>query len=200
MCFARIKIILHPLFLSSSTEVIESIVNYILNRDRVSFKVLKNFAYSYFSVQDFSTKLKEENLYTKGKFYNLDEIYEKINGIYFDGKVEAKITWFKVFNYKKLRHITFGSYDHLLKLIRINELLDRDIISLNFIKSKNLISGKSPPNGLSCSVQVSNTVEALIFLASAPFLLNPLPLAFFLVFFFRCFTIWVPPVFGVYWS
>jgi hypothetical protein len=39
-------------------------------------------------------------------------------------------------------------------------------ISSNLTKSKNLISGKSPPNGLSCSVHVSNTVEALIFLVA----------------------------------
>ncbi len=39
------------------------------------------------------------------------------------------------------------------------------------------------------SVQVSNTVEALIFLAAAPLSLNPLPLRFFLVLFFRRFTI-----------
>jgi hypothetical protein len=49
-------------------------------------------------------------------------------------------------------------------------------ISSNLTKSKNLISGKSPPNGLSCSGHVSNSVEALIFLAFAPFSLNPLPL------------------------
>jgi hypothetical protein len=60
-----------------------------------------------------------------------------------------------------------------------------------------LISGKSPPNGLSCSVQVSYTVETLIFLASVPLSLDPLPLRFFLLLFFHRFTIWVPPVIGI---
>jgi hypothetical protein len=62
-------------------------------------------------------------------------------------------------------------------------------ISSNLTKSKNLISGKSPPNGLSCSVQVSYTVEALIFLAFAPFALDPLPLRLFLLLFQLLFTI-----------
>jgi len=70
-------------------------------------------------------------------------------------------------------------------------------IFLNPAKSKNLVSAKSPPNGLSCSVHVSYTVEALIFLACVPLALDPLPLRFFLVVFFRRFTIWVPPVLGV---
>jgi hypothetical protein len=56
--------------------------------------------------------------------------------------------------------------------------------------------GKSLPNGLSCSVQVSNSGEALIYPATTPISLNPLPLRFFLVLLFRRFTIWVPPVFG----
>jgi hypothetical protein len=41
---------------------------------------------------------------------------------------------------------------------------------------KNLINAKSLPNELNCSVQVSNSVEASIFLAPAPFALKPLPL------------------------
>jgi len=60
-----------------------------------------------------------------------------------------------------------------------------------------MISGKSPPNGLNCSVQVSDTVEALIFRAFVPFSLNPLPLRIFMVLFFRRFTTWGPPVLGV---
>ncbi|CAB1056323.1 hypothetical protein D1BOALGB6SA_1059 [Olavius sp. associated proteobacterium Delta 1] len=37
----------------------------------------------------------------------------------------------------------------------------------------------------------------MIFLAFAPFVLKPLPLCHFLLFLFRCFTIWVPAVFGI---
>jgi hypothetical protein len=57
------------------------------------------------------------------------------------------------------------------------------------------MSGKSPPNGLNCSLQVSKAVEALIFLALAAFGLNPLGLRFFRKFDFLDFTIWVPPAF-----
>lgn len=67
-------------------------------------------------------------------------------------------------------------------------------MSSNLSKSKNLIVAKSPPNGLSYSVQVPNSVEALIFLALAAFALNPLLDRLFLLFFLRVFTIWVPPV------
>jgi hypothetical protein len=63
-----------------------------------------------------------------------------------------------------------------------------------FDQIENFTNAKSPPNGFSCSEKVSTGVEALIFLALAMFFLNLLPMRFFLLYFFRCFTIWVPPV------
>jgi hypothetical protein len=60
-----------------------------------------------------------------------------------------------------------------------------------------LISGKTQPNGLNCSEQVSHTADALIFLDLTEFFLVPLFLQFLSFFDLFDFTIWATPVFVV---
>ncbi len=70
----------------------------------------------------------------KGDLYNLEEIYHQINRDYFDSQVDAKITWFGRGVRTPKSSMTFGSYNHQLKLIKINRLLDSEAYPEFFVR------------------------------------------------------------------
>jgi len=56
-----------------------------------------------------------------------------LNLAYFKGELDLNITWFQKPKYRKYRHITFGSFDKNLKLVRINKLIDQANFPFYFI-------------------------------------------------------------------
>ncbi|MBN2479265.1 MAG: hypothetical protein JXA94_03470 [Parachlamydiales bacterium] len=130
----EIKISLHSLFLNSPESIKKALFSFCLKRDKASFNIIKGYANRYFENLDYTHKLDKKKLFTKGKVYDLKNILDTMNLFYFKDKLNLlNITWFEVPNYTKFRHFTFGSYDKNLKLIRINKLLDSDIIPFYFI-------------------------------------------------------------------
>lgn len=130
----RMKISLHKLFLHACDNVCEAVVDFSLKRDRSALKKIRFFANTYFSKADFSSSVDEDKLWTEGKYYDLKEIYDSLNERYFNGKLDLKITWFKKPKYRTYTNLTFGSYSHPLRLVRINQLLDHAAIPSYFIE------------------------------------------------------------------
>lgn len=73
-------------------------------------------------------------LYPQGNHHHLEDIFNRINAEYFEGKLELKITWFKSRFSTQPRRIILGSYHFRSQLIRINNYLDQPHIPLYFIE------------------------------------------------------------------
>lgn len=119
-----LKLFLHKLFLTAPENILQAIVKYALETDLESLKLIKIFANDFFITSDVSSKIKKKNLIAEGDFYNLQDIYIRINERYFSNKLNLSITWFNPPKYKRLTTITLGNYDSRLKLIKINRILD----------------------------------------------------------------------------
>ncbi len=130
---SKITISLHKLFLNAPDDVKEAVVMYCLKRDKKANKVIKRYANKYFLTADYTHRLDVKNLKTKGIFFDLKQIMDNLNLIYFKGRLNLNITWFEKPVYKRFSHITFGSFDKNLNLIRINKILDRADIAFYFI-------------------------------------------------------------------
>lgn len=75
----------------------------------------------------FSKKLvlkKPSPIILLGKHYNLQEIFNQVNHLYFDGKIDVQITWFGNEKRSARRKRILGLYDVQSKLIKIHRLLD----------------------------------------------------------------------------
>lgn len=68
-----------------------------------------------------------------GKVYNLREIYDEINGQYFNSKLNLHITWFGSGVVPK-SSILFGSYTFGLELVKVNRVLDTEEVPLSFVR------------------------------------------------------------------
>jgi predicted metal-dependent hydrolase len=129
-----LKISLHKLFLHAGDSVCEAVVDFSMRKDPVALKKIRFFANDYFSKADHSDEVDDDKLRTKGKYYDLVEIYDDINKKYFDNKIDLKITWFKKPKYRTFSSLTFGSYNRTMKLIRINDILDHAAAPTYFVE------------------------------------------------------------------
>ncbi len=130
---SKIQISLHKLFLDAPLDVKEAVVVYCLRRDKIAHRILKNYANRYFVSADYTHRLNVKKLKIKGEFFDLKQIMDNLNLIYFKGALNLNITWFEKPKYRKFRHITFGSFDKNSNLVRINKMLDRADITFYFI-------------------------------------------------------------------
>lgn len=129
----KIKISLHKLFLQAPDNIQEALVSYCIKKDREAHRLIKIYATKYFLLADYSNRLDSKKLLSLGKYFDLKQIYENLNMIYFHNSLNLSITWFQIPHYRRYSHITFGSYDKNLKLIRINKLIDNEKFPFYFI-------------------------------------------------------------------
>jgi SprT-like family len=69
----------------------------------------------------------------RGKFHDLGELHREINNDYFEGAVDAAITWGSRSPRYSVKKRTLGSYNARSNLIRINPALDRKTVPRYFI-------------------------------------------------------------------
>jgi hypothetical protein len=61
----------------------------------------------------------------QGRVHDLQAIYDRLNAAYFDGAIEARISWGAVQGFRRRRTIKTGVYVQDARLIRIHRALDR---------------------------------------------------------------------------
>ena len=72
----------------------------------------------------------------RGEIHDLQQIYDELNNEYFNGKIDAKITWSNARKTQKQRTtMRMGSYSEDERLIRIHPALDRKFVPKYFVAS-----------------------------------------------------------------
>lgn len=123
---------LHRMFLNAGNDVIEEIAQFIKNR-KARTPLIRDF------IKKNSNCLKKKppqklSINTQGKYYDLREIYSKVNSEYFNGRVSASITWGTKSPRYAARKRTLGSYSGHTNTIRINPILDKKSVPLYFVE------------------------------------------------------------------
>lgn len=129
----KLRVSIHRMFLNAPEELLEKVIRFCVHGDKKALPLLKKYAHQFYMTEDYSYKARHLNS-SVGKCYNLQEIFERICIIYFQKKLPLRIAYFPKPRYKKSSGITFGSYDHGQKLIRINALLDDPFYPLYFVE------------------------------------------------------------------
>jgi hypothetical protein len=120
------------MFLSACNEVLDEIALYIQG-SRKKTPIVCNF------INENMHRLRQKPLRktkygTNGKYYNLLDMYTKINNEYFNGDVSASITWGSKGPRRVARNRTLGSYASHGNLIRINPVLDNKSVPRYFVE------------------------------------------------------------------
>ena len=131
--YARVSI--HRMFLNASNTVILALADLLINkRSREHNKTIRKFIDQSSPEYDSKQKLDKNKLLMQGDFFDLKELYQKVNSEYFHSKLELSITWFGKKKRMPKTQISYGLYHQSLRLIKINRLLDQIVTPSYFIE------------------------------------------------------------------
>ena len=130
----RVLLRLHRMFLHAPLAVITAVARSLRRRSRRADGEVRRFMNeNLHRVQKAPRVLPA--LVTHGSAHDLDDIYARMNAMFFGGSMRVPITWGRGSGRARRGGITFGSYDPVLRLIRIHPVLDRVDVPLYFLES-----------------------------------------------------------------
>lgn len=115
---------LHSFFLEAPQTVMDALACYISQEHKTIAPSIKMFIEDNLKKLDYSDKIDSSKLIVQGNVYNLKTIYDQVNQEYFDNQVNVAITWYGKHTQRSYSRVTFGLYHHLLRLVKINRILD----------------------------------------------------------------------------
>jgi hypothetical protein len=121
---------LHRFFTEAPSPVLEALVRFAHKNDPKAKAIIQRMAYLYFS----ENRIEPLPLLSKGKVYDLKQIYDRVKKKYFPQDYDAHIGWSEWRSQGKFRSVTFGSYDRHHHQIKINPILDHTEIPLFFLE------------------------------------------------------------------
>lgn len=128
---------LHHMFAQADPSTLHALGAYLASADRQAAQHIGRFIEQHRESIRGRT-VRPVPLSAVGLHYNLNEIYRDVNGRYFDGKVDAKITWSRGAQLKSRRRrnrsIKLGSYTARDRLIRVHPALDAEYVPRFFVE------------------------------------------------------------------
>jgi hypothetical protein len=123
----------HHMFLDAPAHVIDALVRYVTRGDRDASAILGDY------IDDNGRRLARRKrnapLVTRGRHHDLLTVFGDINERYFDGAINALITWGKrsPTTAKARKTIKLGSYSAFDRLIRVHPALDQKWVPRYFV-------------------------------------------------------------------
>lgn len=129
------RVRLHHMFLMAPDHVLAALASWMKNPKRsIAGQVVDSFIKDHQELIQARTR-RITSLRPSGKYYNLQEIFDRLNEEEFGNKVNASITWGKKPSKRRRRRsIRFGSYSEHASLIRIHPALDSDRVPEFFVR------------------------------------------------------------------
>lgn len=126
-----VSVRLHRIFLEAGANVVDEIAEFIKKRGGKTPHI-RDFIRGKRDV--LKKKVPRLNAVTRGRHYDILNIYESINREYFEEKVSASITWGTKSPRRAVRRRTLGSYSSHSHMIRINPVLDIERVPPYFVE------------------------------------------------------------------
>jgi hypothetical protein len=123
----------HHMFLDASPHVVDALVRYVIRGERDASAILGD----YIDDNGFRLARRKRNspLVTRGKCHDLLAVFGKVNDRYFDGAINALITWGKrpTTKGRVRKTIKLGSYSAFDRLVRVHPALDQKWVPRYFV-------------------------------------------------------------------
>jgi hypothetical protein len=132
-CF---KVRLHSMFVDANPVITRALARYIVHNDRESSRLLGEYIdANQHRVRSRSRRAGATRLVTRGRYHDLQEIFDDLNRRYFGGTINARITWGQRGGRPRRRNsIKMGSYSVEDRLVRIHRSLDRAFVPRFFVE------------------------------------------------------------------
>jgi predicted metal-dependent hydrolase len=115
----------HRMFAQAEPRLVRALARYVVHNDRRASDMLGDFIEQHeHEVRKQPCPPREVTLRPKGRAYDLQAIFDRLNRRYFSGKLDARITWGNAVRKKNRRSIKMGSFSVEDRIIRIHPVLD----------------------------------------------------------------------------
>ena len=123
------KMRLHHMFLEADTGVLNSLARFVKSRKRKAPSVLKSFvnANSH-KIKKSPRKSRQAIVRSRGRFFDLNDLFEQVNGEYFANQIDCPITWGANRRVQNQNSIKLASYSDRTKTIRVHPALDKSYV------------------------------------------------------------------------
>jgi hypothetical protein len=132
----RYRVRLHHMFADADPQVTRALARYIGDNDPAASRVLGAYIDSQqHRVRPVGRVHPAPPLEVRGRHFDLAEIYRDLNQRYFEGTIDARITWGQRPGKARRRNsIKMGSYSVEERLIRVHRSLDRAFVPRYFVE------------------------------------------------------------------
>lgn len=128
-----LRLRVHHLFLEAPLEVARALADYAGRGNRKAGRVLD--AYIAERQTHISSERKRPTLLNaRGTWFDLNEILSRLNALYFQDTIRARIGWGRNSSKRRRKSIRLGVYDHRAREIRIHPALDKENVPLFFVE------------------------------------------------------------------
>ena len=130
---------LHYMFLDAEPDVVRALGRYVGENDKNASSVLGRFidGNQHLIGRARRRRTPAITLETRGEVHDLQDIYDRLNLVYFNGAIDARITWGQRTppgaRRRRRNSIKMGSYSVEDRLIRIHPSLDRAFVPVYFV-------------------------------------------------------------------
>jgi len=123
------KVRLHHMFFEADTEVLNSLACFVKSRNRKAPSVLRDFvANNSDKIKQSPRKSRQALVRSKGRFFDLNALFDQVNSEYFENQLDCPITWGANRRVRKQNSIKLASYSDSTKTIRVHPALDKSYV------------------------------------------------------------------------
>lgn len=120
----KTKVSLHRMFLQAPLHVRNELARYLRRRKRQVPPTIKAFIHEKVASLDYSQDIQEDRLSSKGRFFDLKMVYNKLNRDYFNSRLKLLVTWHGTHTPQNHSQCCLGLFYDALRLIKVHRLLD----------------------------------------------------------------------------
>ena len=126
---------LHRIFIDAEPRLVRALARYVVHNDRRASEILGEFIERHEPViTQAPYRPRQIKLRAKGCFHDLQEIFDCLNLRYFEGILQARITWGPKVLRSRQRSMKMGSYSVEDRIIRVHPALDRAEVPRFFVE------------------------------------------------------------------
>jgi predicted metal-dependent hydrolase len=125
---------LHHMFLDAPEPVVRAVADYAGRGHRPAGDVLDDY------IRGMQPRIRQQRrgadaeLNARGRCFDLQEMFDRVNGLFFQGGIQARIGWGRMPPRRRRKSIRLGVYDHQTREIRIHPALDRPEVPAFFVE------------------------------------------------------------------